>query len=68
MELNSHKTNYKKDIAQYENDGNCVVCLEDLTENEQVSKIFKCGHIFHEQCLFDWIKRNLREPKCPHCN
>lgn len=84
LNLNTHACTFRKEISEYENDGNCVICIEKLdgtsavtaglfrrSEDKKVQvvrKIFKCGHIFHEKCLFDWIKRNLREPKCPLCN
>ena len=61
LNLNTHACIFRKEISEYENDGNCVICIEKLEDRKvQVRKIFKCGHIFHEKCLSNWVKRNLR--------
>ena len=33
-------------------------------------KVPQCSHLFHSECITDWIKRELqanREPSCPTC-
>ena len=27
-----------------------------------------CKHIFHYECLKDWLNKNILMPKCPNCN
>ena len=65
---NSKKSTFTMQVKDFSSDGNCVVCLERFSDKNVVRKLLKCGHIFHEHCLTDWIKTDLKEPKCPHCN
>jgi hypothetical protein len=46
---------------------NCTICIEDFNENSDVI-VLECKHIFHFECLKDWLLRNLVLPKCPNCN
>ena len=48
----------------YAND-TCVICF-DFYEKNKRNRCFllKCGHIFHERCLTEWVKV---ESKCPLC-
>ena len=41
----------------------CTICIEDFEEGNSCIKL-KCGHIFHENCISDWVKYN---PQCPVC-
>ncbi|KAF8822595.1 hypothetical protein IE077_003392 [Cardiosporidium cionae] len=44
----------------------CCICYEDLATN--VVALSSCGHIFHDNCLKDWLKRSKSsEWKCPLC-
>ena len=38
----------------------CIICLEKIDNPFYLS----CGHIFHENCAYDWL---LTNPKCPVC-
>ena len=40
----------------------CSICLED--DGDRVSK---CGHFFHEECVFKWIDYKCNEFICPVC-
>ena len=42
----------------------CSICLEKLDEGGEVRKIKVCGHMFHGECLLNWIKFN---ESCPNC-
>ena len=42
----------------------CTICLETNDAHKQVRKVFMCGHLFHSECLLDWVK--LKE-FCPNC-
>jgi hypothetical protein len=46
---------------------NCTICLEDFNERSDVI-VLECKHIFHFDCLKDWLLKNLLHPKCPNCN
>uniref|UniRef100_A0A914M7Z4 RING-type domain-containing protein n=1 Tax=Meloidogyne incognita TaxID=6306 RepID=A0A914M7Z4_MELIC len=42
----------------------CSVCLEKLKIDEEVKQLIPCNHIFHEGCIFEWIKtKNFKEIK-----
>ena len=46
----------------------CVICTDIFVINSQISAC-NCGHIFHEECLFRWIKINKKasQQTCPQC-
>ncbi len=46
---------------------NCTICLEEFNPSSEVIFLF-CKHIFHLNCLKDWLIRNILLPKCPNCN
>lgn len=41
----------------------CMVCLEDF-ELAQPCKRLPCGHVFHEKCIDEWLRRCT---DCPIC-
>jgi hypothetical protein len=42
----------------------CRICLLDFSENKNIFDL-KCGHLFHFDCLHQWLET---VPKCPLCN
>ncbi|PLW20121.1 hypothetical protein PCANC_16624 [Puccinia coronata f. sp. avenae] len=45
----------------------CAICLDDV--HASIAPDLKCKHLFHEQCIHDWI-RNYRQKNhlnCPRC-
>ena len=42
----------------------CTVCYEDMKE----AVLLPCKHIFHEECIRQWIIKNFNHfcPKCKH--
>ena len=56
---------YKKEYNQY--GGGCSICLTEFKKKSKVS-ITSCKHVFHYQCIHDWLYKNVRNPKCPNCN
>ena len=46
-----------------ENEYSCVVCLEDLKARTHARKM-PCKHLFHDDCLLDWLKKNNTCPTC----
>mgnify|MGYP003705913475 CR=1 FL=1 len=43
----------------------CSICLDNLN-NEQIYKLPECGHQFHTNCIFHWLR--CGHNKCPYCN
>ena len=56
---------YKKEYNQY--GGGCSICLTEFKKKSKVS-ITSCKHVFHYKCIYDWLYKNIRNPKCPNCN
>ena len=49
--------------TNYLNESNCGICRDDFQDGETV-KILKCQHLFHRECLGQWLISNK---KCPIC-
>ena len=42
----------------------CSICLHDLNFSNQSISVVKCGHIFHHDCLQEWIRTSKTCPEC----
>ena len=51
---------YRNLETQYES---CTICRENFEENSIVRKL-NCGHIFHLNCIDEWLESNIRCPVC----
>ena len=47
----------------YEEDFTCTICIMEVEDGDKVGAL-NCHHIFHVQCLKEWIKR---KNVCPLC-
>jgi hypothetical protein len=55
--------NYNPILAPVEElDEKCSICWEGVNLYRTV-----CGHIFHEDCLWDWINSRKGTQLCPYC-
>lgn len=43
----------------------CSVCLVEFDKEDLVSKLPKCGHVFHFDCIESWV--NCNQFTCPLC-
>ncbi|KAG9455560.1 hypothetical protein H6P81_000068 [Aristolochia fimbriata] len=43
----------------------CSVCLMEYGEEEEVSRLPVCGHVFHVPCIERWMERD--QFSCPLC-
>ena len=41
----------------------CPICIEPFKENDELYQL-KCGHIFHTECIAEWININHICPTC----
>ncbi|CDW89357.1 xaa-pro aminopeptidase [Stylonychia lemnae] len=55
-----------KHIYNKGNQTDCVICFEEYLP-ESVVRQTKCKHIFHDQCLMEWVRNKLDKPDCPTC-
>ncbi|KAF8111973.1 hypothetical protein N665_0070s0042 [Sinapis alba] len=46
-----------------EEEGMCTICHEELIGAEYVNSL-QCTHIFHHNCIVDWIPNNLSCSTC----
>ncbi|XP_039072260.1 NEP1-interacting protein 1-like [Hibiscus syriacus] len=42
----------------------CSICLQGLKDGELARNLPRCGHIFHLQCIDEWLRR---KGTCPIC-
>ena len=47
-----------------ENEKVCSICLSEFQDQEMVCKLPECNHIFHSECIKEWLVRNHI---CPFC-
>jgi hypothetical protein len=54
----------------------CSICFNDFTKNkdniensegEVIVYVTDCNHLFHKDCLIDWLRGNSTILKCPMC-
>ena len=56
--------NLLEKINNNEIDGySCPICLEEFKESKNIRKL-KCKHIFHKNCIKEWLEK---ENTCPNC-
>lgn len=46
--------------------GSCDTCEGDHTHKAQWRRL-RCGHHFHERCIFEWLKKPESNQRCPMC-
>ena len=49
--------------AFFEDNNECIICMEKFGENELVKQL-PCGHIFHGECIDNWL---IQQKNCPFC-
>ena len=45
----------------------CSICLEAFECNKSQVSITPCKHIFHFDCLKNWLETEVLNPQCPNC-
>ena len=43
----------------------CSICCCDVVAGDEVKELPVCTHMFHSNCIDDWLKV---KPRCPNCN
>jgi len=60
-------SSYFKRLSDDENDEpnfECTICLEPYINGEEISAAESCSHIFHKDCILEWL---LKSDLCPCC-
>ena len=42
----------------------CSICLENINKNHLI-RVLKCFHIYHDECISEWLNK---KKICPECN
>ncbi|KAI4326126.1 hypothetical protein MLD38_031469 [Melastoma candidum] len=42
----------------------CVICLASFEDGEECKVLRDCGHVYHKECIDEWI---WRDGHCPLC-
>tara|TARA_B100001996_G_C18667215_1_gene595318 strand:- start:337 stop:1122 length:786 start_codon:yes stop_codon:yes gene_type:complete len=47
----------------------CSICIEDFENNNELICLFNCEHIFHYDCIKEWLSKidSTNIVKCPNC-
>ena len=58
---------YFDDVIQYENEENCPICLEKVTNNNRIETL--CDHHIHKYCVFGYVTNREADEEnvCPLC-
>ncbi|KAJ3302982.1 hypothetical protein HDU76_005431, partial [Blyttiomyces sp. JEL0837] len=56
------------DVVTTEECTECVICMDYVTTSGRHKVVcLKCGHVFGDRCIRDWIKRRGKSASCPTC-
>jgi hypothetical protein len=55
-------------LANQQSNSECSICMDTWTSTgrHRITSL-KCGHLFGERCVRDWIRRQGRQAACPIC-
>merc|ERR1719245_963375 len=42
----------------------CAICLNEFEDGEDLRCLVHCSHVFHLECVDEWLKDNRRCPMC----
>lgn len=60
---NTETLDFSPDQFPDQADARCVVCLGDYEQEDKLRRL-ACGHIFHVECVDEWLKRHKTCPLC----
>ena len=50
-------------FTEKETEEECSICLGDFKARDKLFEL-RCGHLYHQKCLKDWLKKSTRCPLC----
>lgn len=53
------------EVISLMSDTRCLVCLCDFEATEEARKLVNCGHLFHRECIDQWLTTGRNS--CPLC-
>ena len=54
-----------KYFSEKNEDNNCSICYKEFFEEEKITELFICNHIYHPECIKNWLLN--WKPICPNC-
>lgn len=45
---------------------NCAICQEYMEGVQRIRRLNHCNHMFHDNCVSTWFRRNVHCPTCRH--
>ncbi len=65
------RNNRQQEEQQFDDSRMCGICLEDFKSGEEIcsnnSPDDPCTHLFHADCMLQWLMKNRAEGRCPMC-
>lgn len=49
--------------TDFHNQNTCTICLVDFIEGDKI-KLLPCQHIYHSNCIIEWLYKNSLCPLC----
>nr|GEV89716.1 RING-H2 finger protein ATL16 [Tanacetum cinerariifolium] len=56
----------KNKFENHDCDLDCAICLEEFQEKETIRLVQPCNHLFHTDCIKDWLRLSRSCPRCRH--
>jgi len=66
QQIESATTNLNYSSETNTHNTNCPITLDEFHEEEPVTLIEHCGHLFRRDAIQNWFQRNVRCPVCRH--
>lgn len=45
---------------------NCAICQDTMEGVHRIRRLNHCNHMFHDNCISTWFRRNVHCPTCRH--
>lgn len=45
---------------------NCAICQDTMEGVHRIRRLNHCSHMFHDNCISTWFRRNVHCPTCRH--
>ncbi|EOY12354.1 RING/U-box superfamily protein, putative isoform 2 [Theobroma cacao] len=55
---------HPSEMIKSREESSCSICLQELKDGELARNLPRCGHIFHLNCIDEWLSR---QGTCPMC-
>ena len=53
-----------KEFKRVLKENKCSICQCEYKENDLITKLSHCDHVYHSECIFTWLQNNETCPMC----